>query len=120
LGEGSTIMTTNQAHKWEAKRTNESRFVEEKLREAGFGRVDAYRYNSASLRVRVIDKRFDSISRDERDAVVEPFIDKLPPSTQSDIVSLVLLAPSEFDQPCDTFRESMLNSEFENPSPSIL
>lgn len=113
-------MITNEVSKWEEKRTDESRMVEDEMREAGFDRVDAYRYNSASLRVRVIDKRFESISREARDKIVEPFIDKLPPSTQSDIVSLVLLAPSEFDQPSDTFREFMLNNEFENPSPSML
>ncbi|MFT5526837.1 MAG: hypothetical protein ACI9G1_004935 [Pirellulaceae bacterium] len=113
-------MTANQVSKWEKKRTDESRMVEGLLRGAGFERVDAYRYNSASLRVRVIDKRFESIPRDERDQIVEPVIDKLPPSTQSDIVSLVLLAPSEFDQPSDTLREFMLNTEFENPSPSML
>lgn len=113
-------MTTNQVSKWEEKRTDESRMVEDKLREAGFDRVDAYRYNSASLRVRVIDKRFESIPREKRDTIVEPFIDTLPPAAQSDIVSLVLLAPSEFDQPSDTFREFMLNTEFENPSPSML
>ncbi|MEO8497376.1 MAG: hypothetical protein ABI614_20085 [Planctomycetota bacterium] len=113
-------MTTNHESNWEEKRTDESRMVEDKLREAGFDRVDAYRYNSASLRVRVVDKRFETISRDERDKVVEPFIDKLPPSTQSDIVNLVLLAPSEFHQPSDSFREFMLNTEFECPSPSML
>ena len=113
-------MTTHQKSKWEEKRTDESRMVEDKLREAGFDIVDAYRYNSASLRVRVIDKRFESVSREERDKIVEPFIDKLPPSTQSDIVNLVLLAPSECNQPSDTFREFMLNTEFESPSPSML
>jgi hypothetical protein len=94
--------------------------VEKRLREAGLERVDAYRYNSASLRVRVIDKRFESIPREERDAIVEPFIDQLPPSTQADIVTLVLLAPSELKNPSRTFREFMLNTEFENPSPSML
>jgi hypothetical protein len=113
-------MTTKQVPNWEDKRTHESKMVEEKLREAGFDRVDAYRYNSASLRVRVIDKRFESVPREERDMIVEPFIDKLPASTQADIVTLVLLAPSEFKQPSDTFREFMLNTEFENPSPSML
>lgn len=113
-------MTTNQISKWEEKRTDESRMVEDKLREADFDRVDAYRYNSASLRVRVIDKRFESIPREERDVLVEPSIDMLPMETQSDIVSLVLLAPSEFDQPSETFREFMLNVEFENPSPTML
>ena len=113
-------MTTNQVSKWEEKRTDESRMVEDKLLGAGFERVDAYRYNSASLRVRVIDKRFESIPREERDTIVELSIDKLPPTTQADIVSLVLLAPSEFDHPSETFREIMLNTEFENPSPSML
>ncbi len=94
--------------------------VEDQLRKAGFRRVDAYRYNSASLRVRVIDERFESVPREERDRIVEPFIDDLPPSTQSDMISLVLLAPSEIDQPSDTFREFILNTEFENPSPSML
>ncbi len=94
--------------------------VEDSLREAGFERVDAYRYNSASLRVRVIDKRFESIPREERDTIVEPSIDSLPPLTQADIVTLVLLAPSEFEQPSQTCREFMLNTEFENPSPTML
>jgi len=94
--------------------------VEDRLREAGFERVDAYRYNSASLRVRIIDKRFESVARDERDTIVEPFIDQLPTSTQSDIVNLVLLAPSEFDQPEKSLREFMQNVEFENPSQSML
>lgn len=114
-------MTTQQLSNWENKRTDESRLVERILRtEAGFKQVDAYRYNSASLRVRVIDQRFESLPREERDKIVEPFIDKLPPSTQSDIVTLVLLSPSEYEQPDETFRESSLNIEFENPSPSML
>jgi hypothetical protein len=113
-------MTTKQLSNWEDKRTDESRMVEDNLHRAGFDRVDAYRYNSASLRVRVIDKRFESIPREKRDSIVEPFIDELPSSTQADIVTLVLLAPSESEKSSDTFREFMLNTEFENPSPSML
>lgn len=113
-------MTPNQVSNWEDKQTDESRMVEEELRKAGFERVDAYRYNSASLRVRIIDSRFESVTRDERDRLVESFIDQLPPSTQSDIVNLVLLAPSEFDQPEKSLREFMQNVEFENPSRSML
>ena len=113
-------MTTKQLSNWEDKRTDESRMVEDKLREAGLERVDAYRYNSASLRVRVIDRRFESIPREERDSIVEAFIDDLPSATQADIVTLVLLAPAEWKQPSETFRECMLNAEFENPSPSML
>jgi hypothetical protein len=31
-----------------------------------------------------------------------------------------LLSPSEFEKPSETFREYMLNVEFENPSPTLL
>lgn len=113
-------MTTEQKPKWESMRTDESRMVENVLHDAGFDRVDAYRYNSASLRVRVIDERFESVPREERDAIVEPYIAKLPRTTQSDIVNLVLLSPTEYSQASHTFREFMLNTEFDNPSPSML
>ena len=106
--------------KWESKRTEESCMVEQMLRDAGFERVDAYRYNSASLRVRIVDPRFESLSREERDAIAEPALEKLPLQTQSDIVSLVLVSPSELNSPGRTFREFMLNTEFDDPSPSML
>lgn len=106
--------------KWESKRTDESRKVEKLLLDAGFQRVDAYRYNSASLRVRIVDKRFQGVDREKRDAMVEKYIESLPIETQSDIVNLVLVAPSELDAPSGTFREFMLNAEFDNPSPSML
>jgi len=94
--------------------------VEAELLKAGFQRVDAYRYNSASLRVRIVDERFEGIDREKRDSMVEPKIEKLSPNTQSDIVNLVLITPSELDATSDTFREFMLNTEFDNPSPSML
>ncbi|TVP97443.1 MAG: hypothetical protein EA381_14990 [Planctomycetaceae bacterium] len=94
--------------------------VETKLLEAGFQRVDAYRYNSASLRVRIVDERFEGVDREGRDAMVETYIDSLPTNTQADIVNLVLVTPSELDAPSETFRGFMLNTEFDNPSPSML
>ncbi|MFN7208692.1 MAG: hypothetical protein ACK5UN_03035, partial [Planctomycetota bacterium] len=71
--------------------------VEKKLLEAGLQQVDAYRYNSASLRVRIVDKRFEGVDREGRDAMVESFIDSLPSNTQADIVNLVLVTPSELN-----------------------
>jgi hypothetical protein len=111
------MTTTTPA--WEAKRTSETRSVEMLLREH-FERVDAYRYNSASIRVRVIDPRFENLSREKRDAMVEPYLDKLPPETQQDIVTLFTFAPSELSHTPATFREFLLNSEFDEPSPSML
>jgi len=112
-------MTVSTA-KWESKRTKESRMVEVELLNADYQRVDAYRYNSASLRVRIVDDRFDGVDREERDSIIECHIAKLPTDTQSDIVNLVLITPSELNAPSDTFREFMLNAEFDNPSPSLL
>ena len=113
-------MTSTSARHWESKRTDETRHVEEILRRAGFEQVDAYRYNPASIRVRVIDPRFQGKSSEERDAMVEPHLQRLPERTQADIMSLFTFAPSELMQTPATFREFLLNTEFDDPSPSIL
>jgi stress-induced morphogen len=112
-------MTTATTPAWEAKRTAETRMVEDRLGKH-FERIDAYRYNSASIRVRVIDKRFEGLSREKRDAMVEEQLDKLPPETQRDIVSLFTFAPSELKRTPKTLREHMQNTEFDNPSPTML
>ena len=113
-------MTQAIAHLWEAKRTDESRMVEDLLRKAGLEKVDAYRYNSASIRVRVIDSRFEGLSIEKRDAMVEPHLESLPERTQADIINLFTFAPSELQQTPKTLREFLNNMEFENPSPSML
>ena len=91
------IQTTSP--RWEAKRTDETRQVEKVLRKAGFDQVDAYRYNSASIRVRVIDRRFEGLSAEKRDAMVEPHLERLPerdPGGHHRASSL--FAPSELEQ----------------------
>ena len=114
-------MTTISVLPWEAKRTDESRRVEDVLRRlGGFARADAYRFNSASIRVRVIDPRFEGMSLDRRDALVEPFLAQLPEETQADIMTLFTFAPSELVQTRKTAREFAQNVEFEEPSPSEL
>jgi hypothetical protein len=113
-------MTNTTTSRWEAKRTSETRQVEDVLRKAGFGKVDAYRYNSASIRVRVVDSRFEELPPEKRDAMVEPHLDQLPERTQADIMNLFTFAPSELQQTPKTFRAFLLNTEFEDPSPSML
>jgi stress-induced morphogen len=112
-------VTTTTTPSWEAKRTNETRMVEADLSRQ-FERVDSYRYNSASIRVRVIDPRFEGMPRDERDRMVEDQIYRLPENTQRDIVTIFCFAPSELKKVPKTFREYMLNTEFDDPSPSML
>lgn len=102
--------------RWHSMRTDESRRVEELLRKA-FAQVDAYRYNSASIRVRVIDPRFEGKSNEERDSMVEPYLDQLPVETQAEIMTLRTLAPGEESR---DLRKGLANLEFEDPSRSML
>ena len=113
-------MTITSAPTWATKQTDETRKVVEVLRNAGFDQVDAYRYNSASIRVRVLDPRFEGLPADERDAMVEPYLDQLPERTQADIMNLFTFAPSELLQTPNTLREMLLNTEFDDPSLSML
>ena len=108
--------TTNAGSEWEHLKSDTSRQVEEHLGKH-FERVDAYRYNSASLRVRIVDPSFEGLSREERDDRVEKFLAELPAEIQADIINLVLLYPGE---PEKSFRAFLFDQEFEHPTPSML
>jgi hypothetical protein len=82
------------------------------LRAAGFSQADAYRFNSASIRVRVIDSRFEGMSAPEREDMVFPVIDRLPKRIREDILVLLTMAPSELR---GRNRHLLINLEFENP-----
>jgi hypothetical protein len=97
---------------WETKKTDETRKIENVLG-AEFPRTDAYRFNSASIRVRVIDDRFEGKSIAEREAMVWPLLNKLPKRTRDDVLWLLTLAPSEL-------KRDLMNLEFEQPLPSRL
>ncbi len=101
--------------RWKAMQTDETRRVEAILR-AKFPRSDAYRFNSASIRVRVIDEAFAGKSSEERDAMVEKLLPQLPESIQADIMNLATFIPAEVTGP----HQSLWNMEFEDPSPSML
>jgi stress-induced morphogen len=109
-------MTSKTKARWEEMRTDETRRVEQDLRKE-FDKVDAYRYNAASIRVRVQDKRFKGKSVEQRDAMVEPHLGKLPTEIQADIMNLITLYPGEVE---DSIGASLANVEFEDPSPSVL
>ena len=65
-------MSTGKTMKsWQKKRTDETKAIEKLLRKH-FDRVDAYRYNSASIRIRVIDERFGGKSQSQREQMVHP------------------------------------------------
>ncbi len=102
--------------RWHALRTDESNRVQEVLRSV-FPDSDAYRFNSASIRVRVIDPRFEGKSNEERDAMVEPLLSQLPESIQADIMNLLTMSPGEV---ANSHRKQFANLEFEDPSHSML
>jgi stress-induced morphogen len=93
-------------------KTDETRLIEGTLRRR-FPNVEAYRYNPASIRVRVIDERFKGKSNPERDDLVSPLLDELPQDVQDDITILLLLTEEERE-----YRP--MNLEFEYPAPSML
>jgi stress-induced morphogen len=75
---------------------------------------EAYRYNSASIRVRVVSERFAGKNRVRRSEMVYPLLEQnLPEDTWQDITVILLLAPDEVD-------DSLMNLEFEKPTPSRL
>lgn len=111
-------MSVKTKNRWDQKKTEETRGVETLLREGGaFDQVDSYQYNWATIRVRVIDKRFKNLSIEKRDAMVERLLKNLPEATQRKIVTLLTFAPDELDSKS---RFALMNLEFEDPSPSRL
>src|SRR5262249_31276799 len=98
------------------KKTKETKEIEKFLREhfPDYSREyppEAYRYNSASIRVRLISDAFQGKDRADREDMVLPLIQQLPDDTQADIMVLLLLTPEEMEQ-------SLMNQEFEEPTPS--
>jgi stress-induced morphogen len=100
------------------KQTKETKDIEDLLKKRFPGFPEdhppaAYRYNSASIRARLVHRRFEGKSLSARERMVLPVIRLLPEETQMDITILLLLAPDEIG-------ESLGNFEFEHPSPSLL
>ena len=94
------------------RKTRETERIEEMLR-PHFREVEAYRYNSASIRVRIVDERFERKSNVEREDMVWPLLGKLSERTRADISILLLVTEEEKGQ-------RMMNVEFDKPSPSRL
>lgn len=101
---------------WQSMRTSETQQIEEVLRRE-FPLTDAYRYNSASIRLRIIDERFKGLSDSKRDDLVEPLIETLSEEIQRDIITLMTFVPSELET---STRAQLMNIEFEEPSPTSL
>jgi hypothetical protein len=76
-------------------------------------RIDLYRQNPVSVRVRIIDPAFAVQNKIERNKEAWKYLNSLPDEVQSDLSTLILLTPEET-------KMSFANFEFEDPVPSSL
>lgn len=76
-------------------------------------KIDVYRQNSASIRIRIIDPDFKGKDHVDRDSELWKIVSELPEEVQSQITFLLLLTPDET-------ATSFANSDFESPLPSKL
>jgi hypothetical protein len=76
-------------------------------------RIDLYRQNPVSVRVRIIDPSFAGQTKVERSKTVWEYLEGLPDGVQSDLSTLILLTPEET-------KMSFANIEFDDPVPSGL
>ena len=76
-------------------------------------RIDLYRQNPVSVRVRIIDPDLAGRNKIERSKEAWKYLDSLPDEVQSDLSALILLAPEETTM-------SFSNIEFEDPVQSGL
>lgn len=75
--------------------------------------VVAYRQNSVSVRIRIVDPDFLGVSKAERHDQVWSLLESLPEDVQSQVTLLLPLTPDETS-------ESFANYEFDHPIPSTL
>ena len=75
--------------------------------------IEAYRQNSVSVRIRILDPGFANKSRAQREEEVWAILNTLPDEVLAEISLLLLLTPGEAKQ-------SFASSEFDDPIPSKL
>lgn len=99
---------------WRSLKTPETKEVEKLLRKHFPDHPEkyppaAYRYNPASIRVRVVSPRFAGMNHVKRTDLVFPILEKnLPAETWDDVMLVVLVTPDEV-------KESHMNYRFEHP-----
>jgi stress-induced morphogen len=102
---------------WDHLKTDETRRLETAIR-SHYPNTEAYRYNSASIRVRVIDDAFVGKEDGERRRMVKRLLGSIPEDTTTDIMMILTMTEDETNGRYN--RYSLINLEFENPSPSDL
>jgi stress-induced morphogen len=75
--------------------------------------IEVYRKNSVSIRVRVIDPAFRTLSRSQRARMVWPLLRELPEEALGEVSMVLLISPDEKEN-------SLVSQEFDDPLPSQL
>jgi hypothetical protein len=76
-------------------------------------KIELYRQNSVSVRIRILNPEFTGRSRAQREEEVWSILNKLPEETLAEISLLLLLTPNEA-------KSSFASLEFDDPIPSKL
>lgn len=82
---------------WKIRRTPDSSDVERCLRRGGFEQVDAYCFNSAAIRVRVVSSKFCDLDGSHRFQLFNTGLRSLPDDLLSSITHVTLLTPIELE-----------------------
>jgi len=76
-------------------------------------KIEAYRYNPCSIRVRIVDSNFAGKGLAEREEEVWPILESIPEHLRIEVSILLLLTPAEK-------KHSLGSMEFDDPTPSLL
>lgn len=76
-----------------------------------------YRYNSVSIRIKIIDPAFEGLNEIERERIAYAYLDKLPDEIAEDVTLLLLFTPKELASPTLS-PIALTNLEFDEPKPS--
>lgn len=106
-------MLTKQPTRKNCRRTSQTERIATAVRAAmPAADVDAYRYNSVEIRIRVISKRFAGKSLFQRDRLVMPVLESLDDKARQNLLILFTFTPSEIAA------GKFLNYEYEHPEPA--
>lgn len=78
-------------------------------------RIELYRQNSVSVRVRIVEESFRGLSRSQREDTVWEHLNALEREAQNEISMLILVTPDELDDPF-----AFSSHDFDAPCPSRL
>ena len=98
-------------------RGGDAELIVKAIKADGYTDVVAYRYNYASIRLRVICYQFAGVRSQQRLDRINDLLNTLPDSLNAQVVTMILTTPDELK---DGGRHYFGNLDFEHPEPSEL